>query len=197
MNLTTWERPVQTSDDFQSVALDELLPWRNLVGRDHCTWALGIVEKTVVVNAAGAGPHLWVQREPWTSAPVLHERTPLDPLLQNVAADLALTIACGPMESWASTLDLVRQWPHRRRWRSRGAGQTMRSVRVKEPPPRTPVEPAAEAAWTVVQVASSALPAALSVDPITAWAHLARHLHDQFAVVAPSLMATFSGEDRR
>ncbi len=197
MNLSTWQRPVSTSIDFRNVALGELLPWRNHVAREHCTWAMGIVGDTVVVNSAGAGPHLWAEREPWIVAPVLGIRTPLDTLLQNVAADLALTIACGPLESWVPTLDLVRQWPHRRRWRSRGAGRAMRSARVAEPPPRTPVEPAAEAAWTVVQVAASALPGALRVDPITAWAQLARHLHDQFAIVVPGLVTAVSDADRR
>jgi hypothetical protein len=197
MNMNSWQRPVPSSIHFRAVVLDELLPWRNQAGRNHRTWALGFVGKTVIVNTTGTGPHLWLPREPWMGAPVLHQRTPLDALLQNVAADLALTIASGPVESWAPTLELVRQWPHRRRWRSRGAGPEMRHVRVTEPPPRTPVEPATETAWTVVQVASSALPAELRLDPIAAWSHLARHLHDQFDAVAPGLIERFVSEDRR
>jgi hypothetical protein len=192
----SWFRPVPAIDDFRAMALGELLPWRNRVSRDDGTWALGVVDRTVVVNSRSAGPDLWLPRDPWTGPTVLKEQTPLEVLLQNVAADLALTVACAPMESWMSTLELVRHWPHRRHWRSRGAGRAMRNVRIAEPPPRTPVEPAAEAAWTVVQFASSALPIALRVDPLTAWGHLAGHLQDQFALIAPGLIEGFSGQAR-
>jgi hypothetical protein len=58
---------------------------------------------------------------------------------------------------------------------------------VSEPPPPSPVIGASEAAWSVLEIATAALPEIVRVPSTTAWASLAEHVRRQFAAVEPAL----------
>ena len=191
----SWHRSLSGLADFHDIVRDELQPWRDSVVSDCRTWSLTMTSVSIIVTSDGDGPFCWPELCEWTAAPVLSFPSPLEPLLHNLAADLTLTIAMCPVESWAQAVETIQTWPHRRRWRSRGGSRAFRSTRLTEPPPRSPVEPATDAAFAVVAIAATALPEKFAVDVEATWVQLARYVRSQLSSMNPDL-AELSFADR-
>lgn len=195
MIVHAWRRTLSGLANFQDIIDYELRPWRDSIAPDCHAWSLTMSPESLTVTSEDEGPFGWTELAKWSVPEVLPYSSPLDPLLHNLAADLTLTIAMGAMDTWAEAVDMIQTWPHRRRWRNRGGSRSFRRTRTTQPPPRSPVEPAINAAFGVLGIAADALPPFIAVDVEPTWAQLARHIRAQLAALNPNL-AELSLADR-